>query len=173
MSPRGRALGGELARELAAEQALMILCGRYEGVDQRALDAYGFEEVSIGDYILTGGEIPAMALMDAVCRLLPGALGSDVSHAEESIYSGLLEYPQYTRPAEAVIRGERTAAPDILLSGHHRQIHLWQYRHSLALTRQARPDLWDAYVRAYAEGGPKAAELAADERAVLAEVIGG
>ncbi|MDR0596656.1 MAG: tRNA (guanosine(37)-N1)-methyltransferase TrmD [Clostridiales Family XIII bacterium] len=168
MSPRGRLLGRKLAEELSREERVVLLCGRYEGVDQRALDAYGFEEVSIGDYILTGGELPAMVLVDAVCRLLPGALGSDESHDVESVYSGLLEYPQYTRPAEALIAGERMDVPPVLVSGHHRNIQIWQYEKSLELTMARRPDLFEEYLREFGEGGPREAELGKEERTLLA-----
>jgi tRNA (guanine37-N1)-methyltransferase len=171
MSPRGRALDLNLAEELGGEDRLVILCGRYEGVDQRVIDAFGFEEISVGDYILTGGELPAMALVDAVCRLLPGALGSDESHDVESVYSGLLEYPQYTRPAEVEIRGEKLAAPDVLTSGHHRRIELWQYRRSLELTKERRPDLFDRYVREYDEGGALSLSLDPDKKTILSEII--
>ena len=110
---------------------------RYEGVDQRALDAFCFEEVSIGDYVLTSGDIPAMVIIDTVSRLVPGVLGSDESHAEESIYSGLLEYPQYTRPASY----EGLEVPEELVSGHHRNISLWNFEQSLHITAERRPDL--------------------------------
>jgi tRNA (guanine37-N1)-methyltransferase len=130
-----------LAEELAVEPALVLLCGRYEGVDQRVLDAFAFEEVSIGDYVLTGGEIPAMAIVDTVARLVPGVLGSDESHAEESIYSGLLEYPQYTRPASFEDGGVQMDVPEVLISGNHRHIELWNFEQSLRLTAERRPDL--------------------------------
>jgi tRNA (guanine37-N1)-methyltransferase len=171
MSPRGRMLDGALAKELSKEDNIVLLCGRYEGVDERVLDAYGFEEISIGDYILTGGELPALVLIDAVCRLLPGALGSDESHDVESVYSGLLEYPQYTRPADAEIRGVTVPAPEVLTSGHHRRIRLWQYKNSLELTKKRRPDLFAEYIRAHGEGGERGHELDRDERAILKEVL--
>ena len=136
-SPRGRLLDFALASELSGEQELLLLCGHYEGVDQRVLDAFDFEEVSIGDYILTGGEIPSMVLVDTVCRLIPGVLGSDESHEEESIYSGLLEYPQYTRPASF----EGMDVPATLTSGDHARIALWNFEQSLRLTAERRPDL--------------------------------
>jgi tRNA (guanine37-N1)-methyltransferase len=172
MSPRGRLLDHDLARELGKGDRLVLLCGRYEGVDERVLDAFGFEEVSIGDYVLTGGELPAMVLIDAVCRLMPGTLGSDESHEVESVYSGLLEYPQYTRPAKAVIAGETLTVPDVLISGHHRNMALWQYRRSLEITKERRPDLFDAYLREYGEGGASASALDRGKRAVLASVTG-
>jgi tRNA (guanine37-N1)-methyltransferase len=171
MSPRGRMLDRALATELGGEERIILLCGRYEGVDQRVLDAYGFEEVSVGDYVLTGGELPVMVLVDAVCRLIPGALGSEESHDVESVYSGLLEYPQYTRPAEADIRGEVTGVPEVLTSGHHRQIELWQYRKSLEITKEMRPDLFEKYIREYGQGGLRADELGKEERVILADVV--
>ena len=137
LSPRGRLLDKKLAEELSKEQALVLLCGHYEGVDQRVLDAFDFEEVSIGDYILTGGELPAMVLIDTVCRLVPGVLGSEESHSEESIYSGLLEYPQYTRPASY----EGMDVPETLISGDHAKIALWNFEEALKLTAERRPDL--------------------------------
>ena len=142
MSPRGRLLDKGLAAELASEPALVLLCGHYEGIDQRVLDAFGFEEVSIGDYILTGGELPSMVLIDTVCRLIPGVLGSEESHAEESIYSGLLEYPQYTRPASF----EGLDVPEVLISGDHLKIALWNFEQSLKLTAERRPDLLGAWL---------------------------
>ena len=137
LSPRGRLLDKELAEELSQEQSLILLCGHYEGVDQRVIEAFDFEEVSIGDYILTGGELPAMVLIDTICRLVPGVLGSDESHTEESIYSGLLEYPQYTRPASY----EGMVVPDILMSGDHAKIALWNFEQALKITAERRPDL--------------------------------
>ena len=148
LSPRGRVLDKSFAEELANEPTLLLLCGHYEGVDQRALDAFGFEEVSIGDYILTGGELPSMVLIDAVCRLIPGVLGSEDSHAEESIYSGLLEYPQYTRPASF----EGLDVPEILVSGDHLKIALWNFEQSLRLTAERRPDLLRAWLAEHYDG---------------------
>ena len=115
-----------------------MLCGHYEGVDQRLLDEYGAEELSIGDYVLTGGELPAMILTDAVSRMLPGVLSDESCFQEESHFSGLLEHPQYTRPE--VWRGR--AAPPVLLSGHHERIAAWKKQEALAVTRQNRPDLF-------------------------------
>ena len=148
MSPRGRLLDKELAEELAREPALVLLCGHYEGVDQRVLDAFGFEEVSVGDYILTGGELPSMVLIDAVCRLIPGVIGSEESHAEESVYSGLLEYPQYTRPASF----EGMDVPDVLISGNHLKIALWNFEQSLMLTAERRPDMLRAWLAEHYDG---------------------
>ena len=137
MSPRGRILDQELISELSLEKELVILCGHYEGVDQRILDYWEMEEVSVGDYILTGGELPAMILIDAVARLVPEVLGSSDAHNEESIYSGLLEYPQYTKPRQY----EGMDVPEVLVSGNHKLIHLWQFEKSLILTKERRPDL--------------------------------
>ena len=148
LSPRGRMLDRKLAEELAGEPALILLCGHYEGVDQRVLDAFEFEEVSIGDYILTGGEVPSMVLIDVVCRLVPGVLGSEESHAEESIYSGLLEYPQYTRPASF----EGMDVPAVLTSGDHLKIALWNFEQSLKLTAERRPDLLCAWLEEHYDG---------------------
>ena len=142
MSPRGEMLSPELVSELSDAAEITILCGHYEGVDQRALDMLGARDVSIGDYVLTGGELPAMVLIDAVSRFIPGVLSSEESAFDESIYSGLLEYPQYSRPA--VFEGE--PAPDILLSGDHGEVDIWRWEQSLALTKERRPDLFDKYV---------------------------
>ncbi len=141
MSPRGPVLNQGKARELAGFSHLVILCGHYEGVDQRLLDEYGAEEVSIGDYVLTGGELPAMILADAVSRMLPGVLSEEACFTEESHFSGLLEYPQYTRPE--VWRGR--AVPSVLLSGHHGNIRAWRQEQALAVTAQNRPDLLEKY----------------------------
>jgi tRNA (guanine37-N1)-methyltransferase len=160
MSPGGRLLDQELVFDLAREEALLILCGRYEGVDRRALDRFRFEEISVGDYILTGGELPAMTLIDATARLLPGVLGNPMAHDEESICSGLLEYPQYTRPA--TFRG--MDAPEALLSGDHKRIRLWKFEESLRLTRERRPDL---FARFLADPGA----LDKDERKILERLL--
>jgi len=144
LSPRGQVLTQSLAQELATEETLTLLCGRYEGVDQRGLDALGFEEISIGDYVLTGGELAAYILMDCVVRLLPGALGNDDTPVEESFSNGLLEYPHYTRPAQWTdTSGQTHSVPDILLSGHHANIAKWRLKESQNLTQTRRPDLWD------------------------------
>lgn len=141
MSPRGKVLTHEKVLELAQGEDFVILCGHYEGVDQRVIDYWNMEEVSIGDYILTGGELPAMVLIDSVARFIPGVLGNSEAHFEESICSGLIEYPQYTKPREW--RG--MAVPEVVLSGHHENIHLWQFENSLRLTRERRRDLYEAY----------------------------
>lgn len=137
MGPRGTTLTTAKARELAQEEHLVLLCGHYEGVDQRALDACIDEEISIGDYILTGGELAAMVLTDCVARFIPGVLGSGESAEEESFSDGLLEYPQYTRPRE--LRGMEV--PEILLSGDHAKIKAWRRQESLRATKRFRPDL--------------------------------
>ena len=147
LSPRGRVLTQRRAKELAALPGLCLLCGHYEGVDQRLLDEYQAEEISIGDYVLTGGELPAMILADAVSRMLPGVLSAESCFEEESHFSGLLEYPQYTRPE--VWRGR--PAPPVLLSGDHKRVFDWKRQESLNITRQNRPDLFVKYVEAEQE----------------------
>lgn len=137
LSPKGRTLCQRVVRELAACDRLLLLCGHYEGVDQRVLDLCMDEEISIGDYVLTGGELPAMVLADAVARFQPEVLHSADSVVEESFSEGLLEYPHYTRPEEFM--GLRV--PEVLLSGHHANIAAWRREQALALTRQRRPDL--------------------------------
>ena len=139
MGPRGTTLTTAKARELAKEEHLVLLCGHYEGVDQRALDSCIDEEISIGDYILTGGELAAMVLTDCVSRFIPGVLGSGESAEEESFSDGLLEYPQYTRPRE--LNGMEV--PEILLSGDHAKIKAWRRQESLRATKKYRPDLLD------------------------------
>lgn len=139
MSPQGERLNDALVRELATHPRLVVVCGRYEGVDQRFIDNCVDREVSIGDYILTGGELPAMVLIDAVARHIPGALGDEASPEEESFAGGLLEHPQYTRPAE--YRG--WLVPEVLLSGHHANIEKWKKEQRLQRTRERRPDLLD------------------------------
>ncbi len=142
MSPRGKVLDQNLVKELSAEQNLTILCGRYEGVDQRILDAYGFEEISIGDYVLSGGEVAALTMMDACIRLLPGVMGNETTPDEESFSNGLLEYPHYTRPAEWTdVNGEQRDVPEILKSGNHAKIAKWREEQSLQITKKVRPDL--------------------------------
>ena len=137
LGPRGKKLTTQLARELAREPSLLLLCGHYEGVDQRALDACIDEEISIGDYILTGGELAAMVLTDCVARFIPGVLGSSESPEEESFSDGLLEYPQYTRPRD--LNGR--SVPEVLLNGDHAKIAAWRRRESLRATLRFRPDL--------------------------------
>lgn len=137
MSPRGRALNQARVRELARGPGVVILCARFEGVDERIIAARGLEEVSIGDYVLSGGETAALTLMDACVRLLPGVMGEELSGEEESFETGLLEYPHYTRPRDF----EGRAIPEILLSGDHAKIAKWRHEQALALTRARRPDL--------------------------------
>ena len=160
MSPRGPILDQALAEDLASEEEFFILCGHYEGVDERILQAWNMEEVSIGDYILTGGELAAMVLVDCVSRLVPGVLGSGQSLAEESIYSGLLEYPQYTKPRSY----EGWDVPEVLVNGNHKLIHLWQLEQSLRLTAQRRPDLFEAFLQ-------KDHGFTKDEKKVLEKVL--
>lgn len=142
MSPRGRQLNRPMLERLADEPEMVILCGHYEGVDQRVLDYWEMEEVSIGDYVLTGGELPAMVLIDAVSRFIPGVLASRESAVEESIYSGLLEWDQYTKPRVYA----EMAVPEVLTNGNHRLIHLWQYENALRRTKAHRPDLFQHYL---------------------------
>lgn len=136
MSPKGKVLNQEKVKALSKENHLIILCGHYEGIDQRVLDEIVDEEISIGDYVLTGGEIPAMVLVDSVSRYVEGVL-SEGSTSEESFSDGLLEYPQYTRPEE--FRGKKV--PDVLISGHHENIKKWREEKSLEITKKNRPDL--------------------------------
>ncbi|MBO7663190.1 MAG: tRNA (guanosine(37)-N1)-methyltransferase TrmD [Clostridia bacterium] len=155
LGPRGKRLSTSLARSLSRESGLILLCGHYEGVDQRALDLCVDEEISIGDYILTGGEIAAMVLTDCVSRFIPGVLGSEDSPEEESFSDGLLEYPQYTRPR--VIRD--LSVPEVLLSGDHAKIKAWRRAESLRATARFRPDLLEK------------AQLSDRDRAVLKEMV--
>lgn len=161
MSPRGKVLDRSKIEELARFDEMVILCGHYEGVDQRVLDYWSMEEVSIGDYILTGGELAAMVMIDAVSRFVPDVLGTRESATEESIYSGLLEYDQYTKPREY----EGLEVPEVLFNGNHKLIHLWQYRNSLEQTKEKRPDLWEAYLS-------KEKNLSKDEKKILDELVG-
>ena len=138
MSPRGRPLTQSRVADLAAGPGPLIVCGRFEGVDQRVIEARGLEEVSVGDYVLSGGEIASMALIDACVRLLPGVMGKAESGEDESFSKGLLEYPQYTRPQEF----EGRPIPDILLSGDHAKVAAWRRAEAEALTEARRPDLW-------------------------------
>ncbi|WP_055046950.1 tRNA (guanosine(37)-N1)-methyltransferase TrmD [Devosia sp. A16] len=137
MSPRGTPLTQARVRALAAEPGVVIVCGRFEGIDQRVIEARGLEEVSIGDYVLAGGEVAAMVLLEAVVRLLPGVLGAAESHADESFENGLLEYPQYTRPQQF----EGREIPEVLTSGDHGKVAKWRRAESEKLTRARRPDL--------------------------------
>ncbi|WP_027398277.1 tRNA (guanosine(37)-N1)-methyltransferase TrmD [Anaerovorax odorimutans] len=156
MSPRGKILDQKLITEFSSKEELVILCGHYEGIDQRIIDYWNMEEISVGDYILTGGELPAMILIDAVARLVPEVLGSSASHDEESIYSGLLEYPQYTKPRKY----EDLEVPDVLISGNHKLIHLWKFEKSLEITKERRPDLFKKFIES-------SNKLTKDERKIL------
>lgn len=143
MSPRGAPLTQAKVRNLAAGDGCMIICGRFEGIDQRVIDSRGLEEVSVGDYVLSGGEPAALVLLDAVIRLLPGVMGHDQSHAEESFEDGLLEHPHYTKPNSF----EDIEIPAILHSGDHAAIAKWKAQQREELTKLRRPDLWDKYVK--------------------------
>jgi tRNA (guanine37-N1)-methyltransferase len=141
MSPRGTPLTQERVKEIAAGPGPVIVCGRFEGVDQRVIDARGLEEVSIGDYVLSGGEIAALVLIDTCVRLLPGVMGNTTSSDSESFSDGLLEYPQYTRPAEF----EGRTIPEVLTSGDHAKVAAWRRAEAEKLTKERRPDLWAAW----------------------------
>lgn len=149
LSPQGRVLSQSLAEELAGAEQLVIICGRYEGVDERVAERLATDEISIGDYVLSGGEPAAVVLVDAVVRLVPGALGSETSAVNESFAEGLLDFPHYTRPPE--FRGMRV--PEVLLGGHHAEIARWRRQAALRKTRRNRPDLYER------------ADLSAEERA--------
>jgi tRNA (guanine37-N1)-methyltransferase len=143
LSPRGRLLDQALARELAQGPGAILLCGRYEGVDERVLEAHRVAEVSLGDYVLSGGEPAALVLIDAVVRLLPGVMGNQESPAEESFERGLLEYPHYTRPAE----WQGREVPAVLISGHHEKVRQWRRAQAERITERRRPDLWARYLK--------------------------
>jgi len=142
MSPKGEPFSQKKAKELAKETELTIICGRFEGIDERVIEAYKIEEISIGDYILTGGEQASQIMLDAIIRLLPGVLGNEASLTDESFESYLLEYPQYTRP----IDWEGRVVPEVLLSGHHQKINEWRKQQSEAATKTKRPDLFKKYL---------------------------
>lgn len=148
LSPRGARLTQRRVRELAAGAGSVLICGRFEGVDERVIEAREVEELSVGDYILSGGEPAAHALLDAVVRLLPGVIGSEESPVEESFEAGLLEYPQYTRPR----MWEERQVPEVLLSGDHEEIRRWRRAEAERITRERRPDLWQAYAGAEGSG---------------------
>ena len=139
MSPKGKTLTQQRVKELSALPHIVILCGHYEGVDERVIEEIVDEEISIGDYVLTGGELPALTLADAVCRMLPGVLSDEECFTEESHYGGLLEYPQYTRPAV----WHEKEVPDVLLSGNHKEIANWRRKKSLEITKERRPDMFE------------------------------
>lgn len=143
MTPKGKRFTQTRAKKLLKHENIVILCGHYEGVDQRILDAIVDEEISVGDYVLTGGELPAMIVVDTVARMIEGVLSDPVCYKDESIYSGLLEHPHYSRPE--VFEGVRV--PEILLSGHHARIEAWRREQALQITKERRPDLYRAYVK--------------------------
>ncbi len=148
MSPRGTPLTQARVEALAANQGVVLVCGRFEGIDERVIAARGLEEISVGDYVLSGGEIAAMALLDACVRLLPGVMGKPESGAEESFADGLLEYPQYTRPQ----LWEDRPIPEILTSGDHGKIAAWRRDEAERLTKERRPDLWAAFLNRFGSG---------------------
>ncbi len=148
LTPRGRVLNQALVRRLAEGRGATLLCGRYEGIDQRVLDARDVEEVSVGDYVLSGGEPAAIAVIDAVVRLLPGIMGNEESPAEESFETGLLEHPHYTRPAD----WQGRLVPEVLTSGHHEMVRRWRLGEAERITKQRRPDLWARYVKRNGRG---------------------
>lgn len=143
MSPKGRTLTQEIAKELSNENELIILCGHYEGVDQRVIDTIVTDEISIGDYVLTGGELPALVLIDSISRLIPGVLNQTQSFEDESFEGNLLEYPQYTRPREFM----GMEVPEVLLSGNHKNIDDWRIKESERITKDRRIDLWNKYIK--------------------------
>ncbi len=142
MTPQGTPFNQKMAEELSKEEDIVLLCGHYEGIDERVLELIVTDNVSIGDFVLTGGELPAMMIVDAVSRLVPGVLGSDESALYESFYDGLLEYPQYTRPESFM----DMKVPEVLLSGHHKNIADWRYEKSLERTKERRLDLFEKYI---------------------------
>ena len=141
LTPQGTTFHQEMAKELAKEEELVFLCGHYEGIDERVLEEIVTDYVSIGDYVLTGGELPAMVMIDSISRLVPGVLHNDDSAGDESFENGLLEYPQYTRPPVFLDK----EVPEVLLSGHHENIRKWRHEQSVKRTKERRPDLWEAY----------------------------
>lgn len=143
MSPQGNVLNQHKAEELLGDQHIILLCGHYEGVDERVLEELVDEEISIGDFVLTGGELPALVLVDCISRLIPGVLSNENSFTDESHSNGLLEYPQYTRPYK--FNGREV--PEILLSGHHANINKWRHEQSIQRTKQKRPDLYEKYIK--------------------------
>ena len=143
MSPRGAPLTQARVRSLSAGPGVIVVCGRYEGLDERVIEAWQMEEVSLGDYILSGGELAALGLMDACVRLIPGVMGSDESPEEESFEQGLLEHPHYTRPRTWCNRN----VPEVLLSGHHERVRAWRQARAEEITRERRPDLWDRFAQ--------------------------
>ena len=142
MTPQGKVFNQKMAKEFAKEDDLIFLCGHYEGIDERVLDMIVTDNISIGDYVLTGGELPAMVVIDAVSRLVPGVLNNDVSAEFETFHDNLLEYPQYTRPEEFM----GVKVPEVLLSGHHKNIEAWRHEKSIERTKERRPDLWETSI---------------------------
>ena len=147
VTPQGRVFNQQIATELAKEEELVFLCGHYEGIDERVLEEIVTDYVSIGDYVLTGGELPAMVMIDSISRLVPGVLHNDDSAGDESFENGLLEYPQYTRPPVFLDK----EVPEVLLSGHHENIRKWRHEQSVKRTKERRPDLWEAYEKGMEE----------------------
>ena len=147
LTPQGTTFHQEMAKELAKEEELVFLCGHYEGIDERVLEEIVTDYVSIGDYVLTGGELPAMVMIDSISRLGPGVLHNDDSAGDESFENGLLEYPQYTRPPVFLDK----EVPEVLLSGHHENIRKWRHEQSVKRTKERRPDLWEAYEKGMEE----------------------
>ena len=147
LTPQGTTFHQEMAKELAKEEELVFLCGHYEGIDERVLEAIVTDYVSIGDYVLTGGELPAMVMIDSISRLVPDVLHNDDSAGDESFENGLLEYPQYTRPPVFLDK----EVPEVLLSGHHENIRKWRHEQSVKRTKERRPDLWEAYEKGMEE----------------------
>lgn len=147
MTPQGKVFNQEIARELATEENLVILCGHYEGIDERVLEEIVTDNISIGDYVLTGGELPAMVLMDAVARFVPGVLNNDISAETESFTDGLLEYPQYSRPEEW--HGKKV--PDVLMSGNHENVDEWRLTQSIIRTKERRPELFEVFYNDFME----------------------
>ncbi len=145
VTPRGTTFSQQMAREFAQEEDLVILCGHYEGIDERVLEEIVTDYVSIGDYVLTGGELPAMVMVDCISRLVPGVLNNSESSVDESFSDGLLEYPQYSRPE--VWNGKKV--PDVLLSGHHANIAKWRHEQALLMTEKYRPDMYEEYVKSH------------------------
>lgn len=145
LTPWGKRFHQSMAKEFAKEENLVFLCGHYEGIDERALEMVATDFVSIGDYVLTGGELPAMVMIDAIARLVPGVLNNKASAEFESFTDGLLEYPQYTRPEEYLGK----SVPEVLLSGHHAKIEAWRKEQSIERTKKYRPDLWEQYKKMF------------------------
>ena len=143
LSPKGKVFNQNIAKKLSKEKTINLICGHFEGIDQRFLETRNVEEISLGDYILSGGETAVYVLLDSIVRLLPGVLGNEMSKTDESFENGLLEYPQYTKPQ----KWEGKNVPDVLLSGDHVRIKDWRLSQSEAITRRRRPDLWEKYKR--------------------------